>query len=674
MAVEAAREADVAEDDVGMEAARLFDPRGAVEGHLRLVPGELQQHREALGGVDVVLDHQTAAGPFRHRGGRVFGHGSLLRSGRQRQPHQDLRPPARPGALGRHRTAVQLDQGLDQGEAEPEPAPAAVRAALGLAERLEGAVDQLRLHADAGVAHGHGRGAARRLPPHGHGDPPPRLGELAGVVQHVAHRLGDPRGIAVDPERPAGQVELDREAGRFQVLPLVLDGGAHRLGEVEPLAPEQDLPPRDAGDVQQVVHQAGEMEHLPVDGEQGPLGLIPGQPGRAQDVQAVADGGERIAQLVAEHGEELVLAAVALAELVGLAPQRLLRPFARGDVAVDPGGSDHPAAGVADRREGQGNVDPLAVLVHADRLERLDLDPLPELLEHRRHQRPLVRGDDQVQRAADRLAGRVAVDPLRPGVPARDDPVERLADDAVLRRVDDGGQPLALLLRPLEPRDVEIGEDDAVDHVLHRPIGEDPLQVPGVPVLAPHLPLARGERAQHLADVLHQVAAREAGDDVGDRPAEVAVDQPEDLDGGGGELLDPQLAVDEDGGDAGALEEVLEVAVGAVELFQLFLQLGVDRLQLLVDRLQLLLGGLELLVGRLQLLVHRQELLVGGDQLLVRALQLFQGRLEVVLGGPQLGLQPADDRIVGDDRPWLDLRLRVPRRDHHVLEYDHEQP
>ena len=117
------------------------------------------------------------------------------------------------------------------------------------------------------------------------------------------------------------------------------------------------------------------MEHLPLDGAQGPLGLLLAQIGGLQQVEAVADRGERIAQLVAEHGEELVLAAVGLHELLRPEPQLLLGPLAVGDVAVDAGGSDQPSTRVADRREGQRDVEALATPANADGLERLDLDP-----------------------------------------------------------------------------------------------------------------------------------------------------------------------------------------------------------------------------------------------------------------------------------------------------------
>src|SRR5205807_10381888 len=51
-----------------------------------------------------------------------------------------------------------------------------------------------------------------------------------------------------------------------------------------------------------------------------------------------------------------------------------------------------------------------------------------------------VRRHDHRDMLADDLAGLVAVEVLGPGVPADDRPVEALADDGVVSRVDDSGE------------------------------------------------------------------------------------------------------------------------------------------------------------------------------------------------------------------------------------------
>src|SRR6202044_473504 len=53
----------------------------------------------------------------------------------------------------------------------------------------------------------------------------------------------------------------------------------------------------------------------------------------------------------------------------------------------------------------------------------------------------------------------------------------------------------------------------------------------------------------------------------------------------------------------GAVGQVLQVPITAVELLHLRGQLGIDGVQFFVDRLHFLAGGFQLLVCRLQLLV-----------------------------------------------------------------------
>ncbi len=124
----------------------------------------------------------------------------------------------------------------------------------------------------------------------------------------------------------------------------------------------------DAGDVEQVVDQPDHVAELPLHHVPG-LGDGVGVAGREpHHLQAVAQRGQRVAQLVGQQREELVLAAVRL-------PERLLGPLPLGDVAGDLRRPDDAAVAVADRGDRQGDVEPAAVLGHADRLEVLD--PLP---------------------------------------------------------------------------------------------------------------------------------------------------------------------------------------------------------------------------------------------------------------------------------------------------------
>src|ERR1043166_357801 len=150
-----------------------------------------------------------------------------------------------------------------------------------------------------------------------------------------------------------------------------------------------------------------------------------------------------------DSGEELVLQA---AGLLGLLPRALLAfeqalalglgALAVGDVARDLRRADDRAARPADGRDGERDVYEAAVLAHALRLVVLDALAGPQAREDGWLFVRVVVGDEDGDWLADDLFGGVAEDALRALVPARDDAVQGLADDGVVRRLDDGGQPV----------------------------------------------------------------------------------------------------------------------------------------------------------------------------------------------------------------------------------------
>ena len=87
-----------------------------------------------------------------------------------------------------------------------------------------------------------------------------------------------------------------------------------------------------------------------------------------------------------------------------------------------------------------------------------------------------------------------------------------------------GGEPAPAPPGPAcSSRDVDEGQDHAVDDVVERAVRQDPQDVPRRRSSVRRTCRSRGdERAQDLLDVRDQVAAREARGDVGDRPADVA--------------------------------------------------------------------------------------------------------------------------------------------------------
>src|SRR5262249_56131806 len=90
-----------------------------------------------------------------------------------------------------------------------------------------------------------------------------------------------------------------------------VEGALHGLEEIEWPAVEPDLAGHDASHVEKIVDEATQVLDLATDDF---ARLPPGRSSRIvdaiEDVHGVADGPEGIAQLVAEHGEELVLESV----------------------------------------------------------------------------------------------------------------------------------------------------------------------------------------------------------------------------------------------------------------------------------------------------------------------------------------------------------------------------
>src|SRR5207249_3584399 len=109
----------------------------------------------------------------------------------------------------------------------------------------------------------------------------------------------------------------------------------------------------------------------------------------------------------------------------------------------------------------------------------------------------------------------------------------------------------------------------------------DPAQVPGAGGRH-HLLGDRGQLAENGFGVAEQVAVEELRRDVGERAALVGRDKVEQIGRGRREPLDAQVAVEENGRDVGAGQEVGEVAVDRLQLQDFLLKLVVDRGQFLV--------------------------------------------------------------------------------------------
>jgi hypothetical protein len=133
-------------------------------------------------------------------------------------------------------------------------------------------------------------------------------------TQQVAGGLRQARRIASDPDRLLGKRQVQGHAVRFQGGAIVFTGQTHQLSQVDDILMEGDLAAGDARHVEQIVEQAAHVGDLAVDDLAGPLQARLGARCRrvdfAEDVHGIANGAERVAQLVCQHGEKVILLAI----------------------------------------------------------------------------------------------------------------------------------------------------------------------------------------------------------------------------------------------------------------------------------------------------------------------------------------------------------------------------
>ena len=96
-----------------------------------------------------------------------------------------------------------------------------------------------------------------------------------------------------------------RSTGWFDITPATQERTAS--AKSIDLSVEHNLPGHDTTDIEEIVHEAGHVEDLPLNDVTSANGAGLSKFGEAKHLHRTADRPQRIAQLVAEHREKFIL-------------------------------------------------------------------------------------------------------------------------------------------------------------------------------------------------------------------------------------------------------------------------------------------------------------------------------------------------------------------------------
>ena len=166
------------------ELPRCGNGHFAVVGRLHVVAHRPEEHRQALGGVAVVVHHQDAEVGGRRRQVAVVARGARVGPLHDdRQADHEIAALARPAAPGLDASAVHLHEPLRQTQADAQTALRPRQRPLDLREHLEEGRQLVGGNADSCVRHRHHCVAALKLCTQV--DSPAPLCVLGGVVEQV---------------------------------------------------------------------------------------------------------------------------------------------------------------------------------------------------------------------------------------------------------------------------------------------------------------------------------------------------------------------------------------------------------------------------------------------------------------------------------------------------------
>ena len=167
---------------------------------------------------------------------------------------------------------------------------------------------------------------------------PARLAVLGCVVQQVCKYLPEAGQVSVQEHR-------QRRHDNSQFMPACLNKRAacfYRVvkhsQQLDALNSQVQFSQTDAADIQQIIHQMHHLPQLPLHHAQSLINSCLVAAGPAHDLQAIANGCQRVAKFMRQRCQKSVLSAVGFGQLERLLPQTFIHPLALGyvaDVALD---------------------------------------------------------------------------------------------------------------------------------------------------------------------------------------------------------------------------------------------------------------------------------------------------------------------------------------------------
>ena len=289
----------------------LLDRVGAVMGRMGFVAVKLQDRRQSSCRIHIVIDDQDTQAAFFGLTADVGICGDRLCLRNRRQRHGEFASLARSFAEGGGGAAVQLGKMLDDGEADPQSAFGAGDRTIALCEKLEHLGELVRRDTDPVILDLEGDvfpardGQISQMRPPGSAVPP-------GVGGARLMRISAPAASeSASHHSVPGVKETAKSCLFWSIWVRTASTALLTTADASMRSPTQlDLAPRDAGHVEQIVDQPGQMFHLTLDDLLGPCGFFVGEMRHLQQPDGVADRREGISQLMGEHGEEFILAAV----------------------------------------------------------------------------------------------------------------------------------------------------------------------------------------------------------------------------------------------------------------------------------------------------------------------------------------------------------------------------